>query len=309
MNENLPFVIQDAPTSMIASLFRPSPIGLCQLAFCLLATAASAQSWTSSLTRTSAGPLQVPACVLEYELGWKNTLKAGTARITIQEAGSSYWRASAQASSTGFARTLWAYDCTMSSIISKNSLKPVFMQHSETDRSETCRYRVSFQPRRVITESTTLPRSGTASTGTTTLAFSPVEDLLCTILYVRSLPLANGDKITRVVQPWDKPYLTTFEVQGRESIKIGGKAQPCIKLGVQIRKIDRDNLSLSSYKKMKTATIWVSDDAERLPVEMRAEIFVGYMSCRLTNKTLLTGKAARASVPSSASMYVKPPTP
>ena len=88
-----------------------------------------------------------------------------------------------------------------------------------------------------------------------------------------------------------------------------GKSIPCIKLGIQIRKMDRESLALSSYKKMKTATIWVSDDAERLPVEMRAEIFIGYMSCRLTGKTLLTGKAAQSAVPSSASMYVKPPAP
>jgi hypothetical protein len=278
------------------------------LLLCIFAPFAFAQEWASSLTRTPAGPLAVPPCVLDFELGWKNTIKAGTARVTIQEAGP-YWRASAQASSTGFARTLWSYDCTMSSIMHQKSLAPHFMQHSETDRSETCRYRVAFQPRRVITESTILPKDGTPSTGTTVCAFSPIEDLLAVILYVRSLPLKHGDKITRVVQPWDKPYLTTFEVLGRESMENNGKSISCIKLGIQIRKIDRDSLVLSSYKKMKTATIWVSDDAERLPVEMRAEIFIGYMSCRLTGKTLLTGKAAQSAVPSSASMYVKPPAP
>lgn len=263
--------------------------------------------WAPSLTQEKPGFLNVPPCVLDFELGWNNSIKAGTARVTVQEAGGNYWRATAQASSTGFARTLWTYDCTMSSIIRRDTLHPVFMQHSETDRSETCRYRVSFQPKRVITESTILPKEGAASTSTHVCGFSPVEDLLSIILFVRGLPLANGESVTRVVQPWDKPYLTTFEVLGRENLKVDGRDKPCIKLAVKIRKIDRESLVLSSYKKMKTATIWVSDDEERLPVEMRAEIFVGYMSCRLTGKTMLSGASARSGTPSAASMLVKPP--
>jgi hypothetical protein len=110
-----------------------------------------------------------------------------------------------------------------------------------------------------------------------------------------------------VVQPWDKPYLTTFEVQGRESLDIAGKKRPCIKLGVKIRKIDRTTLELSSYKKMKTSTIWISDDALRLPLEMHAEIFVGYMFARMTGLKMLEGEGAKAAV--TARMDVKPPGP
>ncbi|MBL9132565.1 MAG: DUF3108 domain-containing protein [Verrucomicrobiaceae bacterium] len=266
-------------------------------------------AWSSSLTTSRPGPyLTIPPCILDFELGWNNTVKAGTAQVIVKQAGD-YWRASAQASSTGFARTLWTYDCTMASIIDKSSLHPRFMQHSESDRAETCRYRVSFQPRRLITESTIQPKDGTATSFTTECAFAPIEDLLSVILFVRSLPLAAGDSVTRVVQPWDKPYLTTFEVQGRESLDIGGTKQPCIKLGIKIRKIDRTSLVLSSYKKMKTATIWISDDALRLPVEMRAEIFIGYMSCRLTSKKMLTGADAKSPAPTASSMFVKPPSP
>lgn len=274
-----------------------------------LAQSPVAPSWEKDLTSNKPGPfLSVPTCILDFELGWNKTVKAGTAQVIIKQAGP-YWRASAQASSTGLARTLWTYDCTMSSIIDSATLHPRFMQHSESDSAETCRYRVSFQPRRLITESTIQPKDGTATTSTSVCAFAPIEDLLSVILFVRSLPLANGDKITRVIQPWDKPYLTTFEVLGREKLTIDGKTQSCIKLGIQIRKIDRSSLVLSSYKKMKTATIWISDDAERLPVEMRAEIFVGYMSCHLTGKKILTGTDAQSTVPSAASMLVKPPAP
>ena len=66
---------------------------------------------------------------------------------------------------------------------------------------------------------------------------------------------------------------------------------------------------LSNYKKMKTATIWITDDALRLPVEMRAEIFIGYMSCQLTSKKLLAAEEAESPTPTTSSMFVKPPAP
>jgi hypothetical protein len=56
---------------------------------------------------------------------------------------------------------------------------------------------------------------------------------------------------------------------------------------------------------MKTATIWVSDDELRVPLEMQASVFVGFMFARLTKFELLSGKEAQAALP--ASTTVKPP--
>jgi hypothetical protein len=56
---------------------------------------------------------------------------------------------------------------------------------------------------------------------------------------------------------------------------------------------------------MKTSTIWISDDALRLPIEMHADIFVGYMSARMTGMKMLSGKDATATVPGN--MTVKAP--
>ncbi|OYW70890.1 MAG: hypothetical protein B7Z37_29345 [Verrucomicrobia bacterium 12-59-8] len=180
-----------------------------------------------------------------------------------------------------------------------------FLQHRETDKNETCRYRVSFERQRVVTETQVEPVKGTKTISTAVCPYGPMDDILSLILYLRSQDLTNGRKYTRVVQPWDTPYMTTFEVLGRESLSYAGEKRPCIKLGLQIRKIDRTTLTLSAYKKMKTATIWVSDDELRLPIEMHASVFVGYMFAKLTGFELLSGKQAKAPLP--ASMTVKPP--
>ncbi len=262
--------------------------------------------WTKDLTAGTAGThLHVPPCEISFELGWNNWITAGKATLSVREAGN-FWRADATAASTGFARTLWKYDCAMISIMHRADLRAHFLQHQETDSAETCRYRVSFEKKRVVTETLVQPNKGKPVGATALCPFGPMDDILSVILYVRSQELRNGQKITRVVQPWDKPYLTTFEVLGRESLRFGGQNHPCIKVGLKIRKIDRDTLALSAYKKMKTATIWVSDDELRVPVEMHAEVFVGYMSARMTGIKMLEGRSRTASLPRK--MTVDPPS-
>lgn len=268
---------------------------------------AEAPEWVKELTPGTAGSYRhVPPCKLTFDIGWSHVMTAGQATLTVREAGQ-YWRADATAASTGLARALWAYDCEMTSIMQRSDLRAHYLQHRETDSAETCRYRVSFERQRVITETHVQPVKGAPATSTAVCPYGPMDDILSVILYARSQELKNGQKITRVVQPWDTPYLTTFEVQGRETIAFAGQKRPCIKLGLQIRKIDRTTLVLSAYKKMKTATIWVSDDDLRVPIEMHASVFVGYMFARLTAFELLSGKAATASLPSSTT--VKAPAP
>lgn len=266
---------------------------------------AQAPEWAKDLTLGTAGThLHVPPCEITFELGWNNWITAGKATLSVREA-ENYWRADATAASTGFARTLWQYDCAMTSIMHRADLRSHYLQHQETDSEETCRYRVAFEKHRVVTETQVQPVQGKSAVWSALCRYGPMDDILSVILYVRSQELRNGQKITRVVQPWDKPYLTTFEVLGRESLRFDGQNHPCIKVGLKIRKIDRDTLALSAYKKMKTATIWVSNDALRVPIEMHAEVFVGFMSARMTGIKMLEGESANAKLPRH--MTVDPP--
>ena len=41
-----------------------------------------------------------------------------------------------------------------------------------------------------------------------------------------------------------------------------------------IKSVEKDG-SLSAHKKFKTATVWVEKNRHRLPLEIRAEVFVG----------------------------------
>ena len=47
---------------------------------------------------------------------------------------------------------------------------------------------------------------------------------------------------------------------------------------------------------MKKATIWLSDDDFRLPLEVQADIFVGFISARMTERAWLKDKSKVAGV-------------
>ena len=51
-------------------------------------------------------------------------------------------------------------------------------------------------------------------------------------------------------------------------------AKNTIKLDLQLKRIGK-HLELEPHRKFRRATIWVSDDAERLLVRIEAQIFVG----------------------------------
>ncbi len=258
-----------------------------------------AAAWKGSVTKAPLGSFPPLApCRIVYDLSWNNLVSAGTAKIRFHQIDGR-WVARAEAGTRGLARALWRYDCTMASVLDSTVLRSLYMEHSETDSAETVSYRVQFRASDVVTEAKVSPKKGASSLKYIRCPYAPVDDLQAAILYLRSQPLAVGDAITRVIQPFDRPYLATFIVMARESRKVEGKVYPTIRLDVKIRRLHATKLELASYKKMKTATIWVSDDAWRLPVEMHASIWVGFISATLIKREPLSGSDAKATLPPS----------
>jgi hypothetical protein len=273
--------------------------GLLISAATLPTTQALTPTWEKNLSRDPIGKAPpLPPCKISYDLSWNNLVSAGTAKMLLQKNGP-FQLARAEASTTGLARSLWTYDCDMTSVIRLENLKSHYMQHSETDARETVSYRVAFGPTEATTETKLTPKGSPTRTSSFLCPYGPLDDLQSAILYVRSQPLKDGDRITRVIQPFDRPYLATFIVSGHEN--------DTIKLDVKIRKLDRKTLALSSFKKVKSATLWVSDDSWRLPVEAHADIFAGYVSATMTQRDALPAEAQKAKLP--ADMSVKKPAP
>jgi hypothetical protein len=80
-----------------------------------------------------------------------------------------------------------------------------------------------------------------------------------------------------VIKP--EPSPPASHLSGREL----HEGRNAIRLTLGMRKIDRDTLKLQPYKKLKKdATLWLSDDADRVPIELRAAAFIADVRARLT---------------------------
>jgi hypothetical protein len=63
-------------------------------------------------------------------------------------------------------------------------------------------------------------------------------------------------------------------VTGRDHARALGKTLPSVKLDLRLWEINKDQ-TLANVERYKRASIWLSDDADRLLLRIESEIFVG----------------------------------
>lgn len=266
-------------------------------------------AWVSEITRDPPGvhrdlkPVRV-----DFGLSWNNVLNAGELAVVLTHERDGVLVGRAEGSSNGLARALWPYDVEVESQVEPITLRPQLFQLAETERNKASRFRLQFDPGKVRTRTVITPiKGGEVVAGVepeineSIYRYESIQDVLSTALYLRSQELGDGETVKMVISPFNRPYYAEFSSQGAERRKIRGEKYDTIRLDVNIRKIRHDK-TLQDYEKMKTATIWLSDDEFRLPVEIHADIFVGFVSARMKSREWIEESVGRAagSVPGKA---------
>ncbi len=184
--------------------------------------------------------------------------------------------------SRGLAAKLYPYQSQFWSELDRQSLRPRFFHATESDSEEESTTTVRHFAQRVESREITVNhQTRHRKTSDETFRFAPVFDIFSAMLHVRSQRLAAGDRIALVIHPFDNPYLLRVHCHG-SGIHNGRKA---IRLSVGMQKIDRTTLQLRPYKKLKRdATLWISDDADRVPIEFRAAVFIGDVRATLVRR-------------------------
>lgn len=244
----------------------------------------AAPAWQAELTPPAPGafPKPLPG-VLDLEVRWNGMIRAGIVRLEFSPPDATkvdtYVIRSA-ACSQGAGAVLFPYQTHFWSELAPTSLRPRFFHAVETDERETVTTTVRHFPDRVESREVNMAlKTGKSKLTERVFTYSPVFDIFSAMLHVRSQKLDAGDQIVLVIHPFDNPYLLRVKVRGRE-IHNGRKT---IRLTLGMRKIDRDRLELKPYKKLKQdATLWLSDDADRIPIELRAAAFIGEIRATLT---------------------------
>lgn len=256
--------------------------------FCILANPVWAQEsmgppqWMKDVTRLPAGDhANLRAVSLEYTLDWNHRINAGRVDITISRKQESPRRyiGDAEGRSTGFARFLYPYDFKARSVVDSKNLRPLNFQLKEKERNQENHYDIVFEPKRQVFTTTSKEKGETVSSSGR-FRFDFGQDVLSSAFYLRSQALADGDEITMVVTPFNRPYLAKFEVLGRETHKVKDKTYQAIKLDAKVGKVNPD-LTIKTYEKVKRTTLWFSDDEYRIPLELQSQLAFGFVSARL----------------------------
>jgi len=231
-------------------------------------------SWRKTLTKAPAGPYKAKKyCKLNYVLSWDGKINSGNYTIEFDRnrGRSETVKVKSYGRSSGLVRSIFPYDFKAESRYRGNTLKPVSYKIWEDTREETKDLRGSFSGSKVTIKESAKPKDGGKPHSTTeSFQHDQLFDLFTSVMYVGSQPLKNGDQINMVLLPFNKPYLAKVKVLGREK-HLGHN---CIKLDLKLSKVNSD-LSLKHYDKMKSATMWISDDDNRVMVELRSKIFIG----------------------------------
>jgi hypothetical protein len=167
---------------------------------------------------------------------------------------------------------LWKLDVNYQAVASAEALRPIETQQTESYRSKKIVTHLTFTNNGVTRARTDGKGAGEAKTRQ--FNFPNLFDLFSAMLYVRSQPLRDRSIYRVVAYPATNAYLATVTVIGREKISVHAGSYNAIKLDLQLKRIGK-HLELEPHRKFRHATIWVSDDAERLLLRIEAQVFVG----------------------------------
>jgi hypothetical protein len=246
-----------------------------------------AANWQSSVTKDPPGnfpPLRPLRA--SYNFGWSG-LTAATADVHFFRTPDNRCQLEGSGRTTGLARALWRYDVTYRAVVDGSTLRPMEANQNESVRSKKMATHLTFSSTGVNRSRTEGPGAGT--TKAKQFNFQNLFDLASAMLYLRSQPLKDRSSYRIVVYPNTSAYLATVTVLGREKVSVRAGNYNAIKADLQLSKLGK-NLELEPHRKFRRATIWISDDAERLVLRIEAQVFVGTVFAELQSLRFDAGK-------------------
>lgn len=244
--------------------------------------------WSKQLTPPSTAPIKkLTPEKLDYQLSWKGAINSGKVTFELGAKDARYPNAflgHIHGRSTGAANALFPYRFVFTSFSHAKNYRPILFVADEVDDKERVTTKNSYKSPGVIHNSTTqVFKKKDPIVKHHEFTVSQAHDPLTAMLAVRAHPLKNGDTVRICIHPFSSPYFAQIKVIGREQ-HLG---HDCIKLDVAMQKIDRKSLQLKNYKKLKKATLWITDDAQRIPIELRCKVFIGDVRAVLEKRSPL----------------------
>ncbi|HEX4638175.1 MAG TPA: DUF3108 domain-containing protein [Chthoniobacterales bacterium] len=248
------------------------------LAALLLASRGSllaAPAWEANLTSDPPGNFpELRPVRATYHFGWSG-ITAGAGEVHFSKVDKRF-QLEAGGRSVGLARALWRLDASYRGLADSQTLRPIESKQTETYRKKKLVTDLAFTNSGVTRTRTEVP----GNTNTKPFNFPNLFDLQSALLYLRSQPLADNSVYRIVVYPATSAYLTTVKVLGRERVSVRAGSYNAIKIDIDLKRVGK-KFELEPHRKFRKATIWISDDENRIPLRIEAQIFVGTVFAEL----------------------------
>jgi hypothetical protein len=246
------------------------------LALALVGIGQAAPSWESTLTKDPPGSFPAPRPVhTTYHFGWSG-FTAAVGDMHFTKTADKFFQLEATGRTIGLVRAWWKMDASYRGLADAETLRPIESKQTEIYRRKKLVTDLTFTDSGVMRART----EGTGAKATKPFDFPGLLDLHSALLYLRSQPLGDRSVYRIVVYPATSAYLTTITVLGRERVTVRAGAYNAIKIDLQLQRLGK-KLELEPHRKFRRATIWISDDENRIPLRIEAQIFVGTVFAEL----------------------------
>ena len=222
-----------------------------------------------------------PVETLTYNLTW-SVFPAGQLVATLSQAGGSSgdpYEIKAVARSKGFVSLLYQVHDEFHSVFDPTNICSLQISKSIQEGRRRKETRVVFDSQRklAILDERDLSKPGDPPKHAETETPGCVTDLVTAFYYLRAQPMQVGQQILVPVNDGNHTSEVTGKVEAREEIQtpmgshFAFRVEPTVFGGL--------------YKRKGRLLIWFSDDPQRLPLRIKAEISVGTIVGELTSAT------------------------
>jgi hypothetical protein len=249
------------------------------IAILALCSSSVAANWESTVSKGAPGDFpELPPLGATYRFGWSG-FTAATGEVHFKKLDGDKLQLDGSGRTIGLVRWLWKLDVNYRAIANAQTLRPIETRQTESYRAKAIATQLNFMNSEV-TSVRTEDHGGATSTKIRKFDFPSLFDLHSALLYLRSQSLKDRSVYRVVVYPGTNAYLATITVIGRDKISVRAGTYNAIKLNLQLSRVGK-HLDLEPHRKFRRATIWVSDDTNRILLRIEAQIFVGTVFAEL----------------------------
>jgi hypothetical protein len=245
---------------------------------------ASGQAAAAPAPAPRAAPSNRQGEAYTFSMRFLGSVDAGRARLAIappQKRGAdTVIHVVGEGEAVGFAKALTGLHEDYRLVLDAGTLLPRHMQFNETGmRTRTATLTMTGKKIDI-----TVKRPDSERRVIATMPSEPVEPV-AVLLMLRAARLKDGDKLDLTFIDGAAFYQGTIEVVGREDIQTAIGPRTAIKLACRGERINEFGQKVPN-RPVRQGTVWVSDDAERLPLRIEGESDLGRAEFALTSYDL-----------------------